>query len=192
MFKETLSFTISVVQIRTRHPHIHHPQWHHPNVLERKRVTSGELSLGPGSGGVLRVPATPNCARAPPALLEPRPQRCPPASRSPGATPTPGDCLRFLGRAPTRQLLLPALHPSRGAAPPGAAAYSGGARTPPQPQVPARPPSPAFVAASAPGQVGAFPCSLHVSGSSSSLSPCSPGGKHQSELLVRLKDKAKI
>lgn len=57
---------------------------------------------------------------------------------------------------------------------------------------PARPPSPAFVAASAPGQVGAFPCSLHVSGSSSSLSPCSPGGEHQSELLVRLKDKAKI
>lgn len=142
MFKETLSFTISVVQIRTRHPHIHHPQWRHPNVLERKRVTSGELSLGPGSGGVLRVPATPNCARAPPALLQPRPQRCPPASHSPGATPTPGDCLQFLGRAPTRQLLLPALHPSRGAAPPGAAAYSGGARrSHPSAAAGARPPA---------------------------------------------------
>lgn len=192
-----MSFTISVVQIRTRHPHIHHPQWRHPNVLERKRVTSGELSLGPGSGGVLRIPATPNCARAPPALLEPRPQRCPPAFALPrrytdprrlsavsreGANP-PAPAPRppsQQGSRPSRSscVLRRRSHPS--------------ARTPPQPQVPARPPSPAFVAASAPGQVGAFPCSLHVSGSSSSLSPCSPGGKHQSELLVRLKDKAKI
>lgn len=180
MFKETLSFTISVVQIRTRHPHIHHPQWRHPNVLERKRVTSGELSLGPGSGGVLRVPATPNCARAPPALLRaapaalssrlalPRrytdPRRLSAVSREGANPPAPAP------RPPSQ----PGSRPSRSSCVlrrRSALAPLRSRRCPP-----ARPPSPAFVAASAPGQVGAFPCSLHVSGSSSSLSPCSPGG----------------
>lgn len=82
----------------------------------------GRVLPSGGSGQCQRAAGSPPPApsRARSAVL--------PRSTSPGDKTTPGDCPSFLRRA-RRQLAVPTLHPSPGAAPPGGAARSDGAWT---------------------------------------------------------------